>query len=113
MNSSTKRGWEVSRILIAIHIASKTLATVSSQTLSQIVDVEKVGELCVLLATQNADSTFTVKAVSYGKTAVNATLVSVYGMSVSEINETARQTEAANDSTITSDIVNQIVSTVV
>jgi len=29
------------------------------------------------------------------------------------MNETARQTEAANDSTITSDIVNQIVSTVV
>ena len=91
-------------------IASKTLATVSSQTLSQIVDVEKVGELCVLLATQNADSTFTVKAVSHGKTAVNATLVAVYGMSVSEINETARQTEAANDSNVTSDIVNQIVN---
>lgn len=94
-------------------IASKTLATVSSQSLSQIVDVEKVGELCVLLATQNADNTFTVKAVSYGKTAVNATLVSVYGMSASEINETARQTDAANDSVITSNIVNQIVNTVI
>ena len=91
-------------------IASKSLATVSSQTLSQLVDAEKVGELCVLLATQNADGTFTVKAVSHGKTAVNATLVSVYGLSASEMNDTSLKSEAANDSNITGDIINQIVN---
>lgn len=91
-------------------VASKTLATISSEALSKVVDAEKVGELCVLLATQNADSTFTIRAVSHGKTAVNATLVAVYGMSASEMNEITVQMEAANDSNITSDIVNQIVN---
>lgn len=55
------------------------LAVVASEALSQRADAEFLGEQCVLLAEQQADGSFHIKALTRSGTAVNAALTALYG----------------------------------
>ena len=54
------------------------LATVKSTELDQLADSTKAGEECVMLAEQNDDGSFTVKAVSYKDGLVKAAFAALY-----------------------------------
>ena len=59
-------------------LTAATLAEVHSDVLLQQVDMSNVGELVVLIATQQADGVFALHAVTASTTAVNAALVAYY-----------------------------------
>lgn len=59
-------------------LTATTLAEVRSDALLQQVDMSNVGELVVLIATQQADGIFALHAVTASTTAVNAALAAYY-----------------------------------
>lgn len=59
--------------------ALPTLANVKTEALSKLADGERVHDTCVLVAEQNADGSFDIKAVVRSAVATNAALVAVYG----------------------------------
>jgi hypothetical protein len=62
----------------AAQIASDTIATVASETLSAVTAVDNVNKHAVLLAVQQADGTFAVKSLIYSDGVVNAALAAFY-----------------------------------
>ena len=79
------------------HVADlKTLAVVKSEELSLLADAEHMGEDCVLLATQQADGSFIVKAMLRG-TSVKAAYEALYTATKDEIAKAAAEKVAAND----------------
>jgi hypothetical protein len=54
------------------------LANVKSQALSLLADSDKVGENCVLIATQEADGSFTILSLTHKSSALNAAYLAVY-----------------------------------
>jgi hypothetical protein len=62
----------------AAQIASDTIATVASETLSAVTAVGNINKHAVLLAVQQADGTFAVKSLIYSDGVVNAALAAFY-----------------------------------
>lgn len=79
------------------HVADlKTLAVVKSEELSQQADPEHMGEDCVLLATQQADGSFIVKALLRG-TSIKAAYEALYTATKDNFAKAAAEKVAAND----------------
>ena len=79
------------------HVADlKTLAVVKSEELSLLADAEHMGEDCVLLATQQADGSFIVKAMLRG-TSVKAAYEALYTATKDDFAKAAAEKVAAND----------------
>lgn len=55
------------------------LAVVKTEALAQLADADYLGQECVLVAVQQADGSFAVKALTRSGTAITAALQSVYG----------------------------------
>ena len=56
----------------------KALANVKGKALAELADAEYIGMDCILLATQNADGSFDIKALTRKKAALNATFEALY-----------------------------------
>jgi len=54
------------------------LAVVKTEELSKLINPDHIGETCLLLATQEADSSFTIRALVNASGAVNAAFAAVY-----------------------------------
>ena len=54
------------------------LATVKSGALSMLADADKAGQNCVLIATQEADGSFTILSVTHKSSALNAAYLAIY-----------------------------------
>lgn len=59
-----------------------SLAVVKTEALAQLADADYMGQECVLVAVQQADGSFAVKALTRSSTAITAALQSVYGQQV-------------------------------
>lgn len=68
-----------------------SLATAESASLSQILDADKAGEQCVLLAVQNADGSFSINAVINSQSVTNAALAAYFSQTKKEIQATVEQ----------------------
>ncbi len=55
------------------------LGVVQSEALAKLADGDFMGEECVLVAVQQADGSFAIKALTRSSTALNAALMAVYG----------------------------------
>lgn len=81
----------------AVMQTSDVLCVATSEALAQKAEVEFAEQDCVLLATQQADGTFAVRAVLRNAGAVNAALVAYYSQSKSVVQNDTAKREAAND----------------
>lgn len=79
----------------AVFAARPELATISSPELDKMADKEKVGEECVLLATQNDDGSFTVKAVSYKEGLVKTAMTALCAEEKAAAVKLAKEQKAA------------------
>ena len=70
-------------------VSEKSLATISGEKLTQLIDADKNGEKVAAVLTQNADGTFTVNCIVSSNTAVNATLAAYYSKNKTALKETA------------------------
>lgn len=77
---------------------AEVICVAKSRALSKLAEVDFEGKDCVLLATQQADGSFAIRAVVRSKGAVNAALVS-YGTQTKAADiDSAKKQKAANDS---------------
>ena len=83
------------------------LCVAKSRSLSKLADVDMEGKDCVLLATQQADGTFAIRAVVRSKGAVNAALVSYLSQSKSTTEDDNKKKTAANDSKMRQKAIDQ------
>jgi hypothetical protein len=75
--------------------ARPELATVKSEELAQLADNTKAGAECVILAEQNSDGTFTVKALSYKDGLVKTALTALYADEKAAALKQAKEQKAA------------------
>lgn len=74
-----------------------TLASVKSEQLSLLADADFVGTDCVLLAEQQADGSFAIRALVRQGGAVNAAYAAVYAQQKAQADELKKEQQAAND----------------
>ena len=74
-----------------------TLAEVKTEALSLLADADFVGEDCVLLAQQQADGSFAIRAVLRSGVAVNAAFTALYAQKKTSTEEESKERTAAND----------------
>ena len=74
-----------------------TLAEVKTEALSLLADADFVGEDCVLLAQQQADGSFAIRAVLRSGAAVNAAFTALYAQKKNSTEEQSKERTAAND----------------
>ena len=74
-----------------------TLAEVKTEALSLLADADFVGEDCVLLAQQQADGSFAIRAVLRSGVAVNAAFTALYAQKKTSTEEETKERTAAND----------------
>lgn len=74
------------------------LCVAKSRSLSKLADVDFEGKDCVLLATQQADGSFAIRAVVRTKGPVNAALVAYASQTKAEDKDNTKKQKAANDS---------------
>jgi len=74
-----------------------TLATVKVDALSELADAEKIGMGCVLLAEQQADGSFAIKAMLSNLGVVNAAYAAVYAQQKAVTDAALKEEKAAND----------------
>ena len=74
-----------------------TLAEIKTDALSLLADAEFVGEDCVLLAQQQADGSFVVRALLRSGAAVNAAFTALYAQNKVSNEEVKKELEATND----------------
>lgn len=74
-----------------------TLAEVKTEALSLLADADFVGEDCVLLAQQQADGSFAIRAVLRSGAAVNAAFTALYAQKKTSTEEDSKERTAAND----------------
>ena len=72
------------------------LAVVKSDALSEVANTDSIGDYCVLLAEQEADGSFTVKALVNAAGAVNAAFASLYQQQKAEGDRLAKELSEAN-----------------
>ena len=71
------------------------IAVVSNEALSLLADGNNVGEECVLLAEQQANGSFAIKALTRNSSAVNAALTALYSSQKKAAEENSKTTETA------------------
>lgn len=81
-------------------VNADVLAVVKSDALSKAADGNFEGEDCVLLAMQQADGTYAVRAVVHSKGAVNAALAAYYTTNKTVVTNDTKKAEAANDAKV-------------
>ena len=81
-----------------------------SQKISEVINVEKVDDQCVLIAKQQADGSFLVQGVVYSTTALNAALVAMYGAENTQVKNKEEKQEAANDNDLRAAAIQSIVN---
>ncbi|MEQ1488170.1 MAG: hypothetical protein ABL920_06730 [Methylotenera sp.] len=86
---------------------SEVLCVAKSKALSKVAEAEFAEEDCVLLATQQADGSFTIRAVIRSKGAVNAALISYLTQTKAVVSNDTKKTEAANDSKMREEAINK------
>lgn len=74
-----------------------TLAEVKTEALSLLADADFVGTDCVLLAQQQADGSFAIRAVLRSDAAVNAAFTSLYAAQKASKEAETKNKQAAND----------------
>jgi hypothetical protein len=88
-------------------VVEQVLATVASEDLAKQLDAAKVGQQVVIVATQQANGSVTLNAVTYSEGAVNAALSSYYALNKESIKEkNAGREKASNDSKLNDAIGN-------
>ncbi len=88
-------------------LAKKVLAEVASAKIAELIDVSKVGQHVVFVATQKANGKFVINAVTNGVGAVNTALAACYSANKTKLgNKKAENKAAANDAAI-NDAVNK------
>lgn len=81
--------------------ASTALAVVKTEALTLLADGDYVGEECVLVAEQQADGSFAIKALTRNGTALTAALGAVYSERKKAAQAQKSEREAANDADMT------------
>lgn len=76
---------------------AETLAVAKSEQLSLLADAEYVGDNCVLIAEQQADGGFAIKALVRNGGALNAAFMGLYADSKKTKEEVKQEKQAAND----------------
>lgn len=76
------------------------IAVIASEALSEAADSDFAGKNCVLLATQQADGSFSIRAVVRSASALNATLLAYYSEHKDSVQSNIKKQAAANDDTI-------------
>ena len=71
------------------------LAVVKTDELSKLADPDNIGENCLLVATQEADGTFTVRALVTANAAVNAAFAAIYQAEITARAEEEKVLKAA------------------
>lgn len=88
-------------------VVEQVLATVDSESLAKQLDAAKVGHQVVIVATQQANGTVMLNAVTYSEGVVNAALASYYAANKDSIKEkSAERITASNDSKLSESISN-------
>lgn len=64
--------------------AAEDLAVAKSVSLTKLADADFMGDECVLIAVQNSNGSFGIKALTRSSTALNAALLAVYGQQKSD-----------------------------
>ena len=64
--------------------AAEDLAVAKSASLTKLADADFMGDECVLIAVQNSNGSFGIKALTRSSTALNAALLAVYGQQNSD-----------------------------
>ena len=88
---------------------AEVLGVAKGRALSKNAGVNFVGTDCVLLATQQADGTFAVRAVVRTAGAVNAALVAYLSQTKSVVLNDTKKSEAANDSKMRDKAINKAI----
>lgn len=89
-------------------VSAQSLADVASEALTKHLDIAKVGQQFVIVATQKANGLITLNAVSYSSTAIKAALTDFRSKNKQQIaNTLAERTKASND-----DAVDQLIDQV-
>jgi hypothetical protein len=73
------------------------LAVVKSEALAEMTDADFMGEDCVLLARQNTDGTYAVRAVLRSSGLVSAAYTALYAQQKQAKADAAKEKQAAND----------------
>jgi hypothetical protein len=73
------------------------LASVKNEQLSLLADADFIGTDCVLLAEQQADGSFAIRALVRQGSAVNAAYAAVYAQQKAAVTEQQKEQQAAND----------------
>ena len=91
-------------------LRTNKLAVVKSQKISEVINVEKVDDQCVLIAKQQADGSFLIQGLVYSTTALNAALVAMYGVENAQMKNKEEKQVAANDSDLRAAAIQSIVN---
>jgi hypothetical protein len=78
-------------------VSESQLAIVSSDKIAETLDMANVGKDMVAIVTQQADGSLIVRKLISSQTVLNAALSSAYSSNKAELQETAKNKEAAND----------------
>jgi hypothetical protein len=108
--SATYKSPKQKAALAVNFLSTNKLAVVKSQKISEVINVEKVDDQCVLIAKQQADGSFLVQGVVYSTTALNAALVAMYGAENVQVKNKEEKQEAANDSDLRAAAIQSIVN---
>ena len=92
---SPKAKADIAKALVAGH--GSFIGIASSELLSHVADADFMGEACVLLAEQQADGSFGIRAVLRNEGLVNAAYTALYGKQQVALAEAKATIEAAND----------------
>ncbi len=99
------------KVALAVNLISNTkLAVIKSQKISEVINVDKVDDQCVLIAKQQADGSFLVQGVVYSTSALNSALVALYGAENAQVKNKEEKLEAANDSDLRAAAIQSIVN---
>jgi len=89
---------------------ANSIAVAESSELSKRADSNHANTRCVLLATQRADGKFAIHSVVRSESVLTAALVSHYSATKAVLADTAKKSEAANDSVVRNDILSKIIN---
>jgi hypothetical protein len=80
------------------------LAVVKSEELSKLANPDLIGEQCLLVATQEADGSFTVRALVTANGAVNAAFAAVYQAQKAEADRLEKERKAAIEAAVKTEL---------
>jgi hypothetical protein len=80
------------------------LAVVKTEQLSKLADPDSIGEQCLLVATQEADGSFTVRAVVHAQSAVSAAFAAIYQAEKAETERLEKERKAAVEAAIKAEL---------